>query len=170
MDDVEKMVSFPLTNQRHPEGSQQYENWVVDQMREAEQKGLQDTIVGTEALRKLNSALIIYDDLRAKDAKKLLDDYFKQDFLAADPIEIASRIHQLYSEISSRLDKIVKEEKMEDNSKLEKLCSLLTKLYEDDSDARGKKHQLRSLPQTAQICTLKCQLYTLCLKTHAFSS
>lgn len=139
MDDVEKMVSFPLTNQRHPEGTQQYENWVVDQMREAEQNGLQDTIIATEALKKLNAALMIYDDLRAKDAKKLLDDYFKQDFLPADPTEITSRIYQLYSEVSPLLDEIVKQEKMEDNAKLDKLCSLLTKLYKAESDARGKK-------------------------------
>lgn len=138
MTEVEDMMTFPLPQPpRHPQGTQQYENWVVLQKMEAERTGLQDVIRGTEALRQLNISLVLYDELRGKDAKRQLDEYFDKNFVTDEPSEISSEIYRLYREISSQLESCVREEKIADNLKLDMLCKLLYELYRTNSDARG---------------------------------
>ena len=142
MSEIEKTTNFLLSlTSKGTAGTQPYENWAVQQKIAAEEKDDRNAIAGAEALQKFNTALMVYDELRAKDAKKLLDEYFSGAYLAERPTVSSEQIHSLYLENRKELQHIVDTERLEDNSKLDKLCTLLSDMYSSNNDVRGRHEQ-----------------------------
>lgn len=139
MSEIEKITLFPLATASHAHGSQQYENWVVRQRLEAESKAMVDAILCTETLQRLNGALMLYDELRACDAKRYLDAYFAEHFASQNRRPTFVLINRLYNDMRQEMEDVAAKEKLSDNAKLNQLCTLLTDLYSTNTEARGTK-------------------------------
>lgn len=77
-----------------------------------------------------------------QDALEYLDAYFcDENYRQLDsPIEMRSRLCDLYDAQRERLQTMADAEQVTDNSKLDKLRTLLVDLYKSDDDARGTFH------------------------------
>lgn len=135
--EIERITVFPLAKASYPVGSQQYENWIVQQRMEAESKGLMDTITCTETLHRLNGALMLYDELRACDAKAYLDSYFVENFASPSKRTTFHFIKRSYMDMRSKMDAVVLNDRVSDNPKLDRLCTLLIDLYTSNTEAKG---------------------------------
>lgn len=135
--EIERITVFPLAKASYPVGSQQYENWIVQQRMEAESKGLMDTITCTETLHRLNGALMLYDELRACDAKAYLDSYFVENFESPSKRTTFLFIKRCYMDMRSKMDAVVLNDRVSDNPKLDRLCTLLIDLYTSNTEAKG---------------------------------
>lgn len=122
----------------HERGSQTYENWVVDRKQEAiRRENFPHIIIACEALEKLNIAWMLHDQLRIKDAKEFLDSYFTSDWLPLQPLQMQKSIFTSYLKASEDLDRLVREETIDQCPQLNELCKLLTRIHSNHSDARG---------------------------------
>jgi len=87
-------------------------------------------------LQRMNSALLVYKELRIRDSFEVLEDYFSDDQTA-----IPTAIRQLYVDRKETLEKLVGAEPVSGNNpKLHKLCELLSDLFLSDTDPRGRFH------------------------------
>src|SRR6218665_3898874 len=130
----------------HERGTQTYENWAVARRLEATQReNLPHIIIACEALEKLNTAWMLHDQLRIRDAKEFLDSYFTSDWLPLQPLPMQKFIFTSFIEASERLDCLVQQETIEQCPQLKRLCGLLTHIHGNHSDARGLHVSLLSL-------------------------
>ena len=82
----------------------------------------------------MNSALLVYKELRVRDSFHVLEEYFNDNLTA-----IPERVRQLYESRQATLEKVAAAESVSgDNPKLHKLCDLLVDLFSSDSDPRGR--------------------------------
>lgn len=88
----------------------------------------------------MNAALLVYKELRIRDAVDVLEDYFDDN---SNLSGVHDTVSQLYRSRQAALKQLADEEPVSgDNPKLHKLCDLLEDLYSTDTDPRGTTNGL----------------------------
>lgn len=120
-----------------PRGTQRYESTVSTLKQEAEKtKERAEEMVACEALLKMNSAWMIHDELRTKDALQLLNKYFR-DNLESKPGAVEKELCQSYNVARNDLERIEEQETLEDWPLLKALHDLLRQQYDEDYESHG---------------------------------
>ncbi|XP_013399861.1 probable ATP-dependent RNA helicase DHX58 [Lingula anatina] len=146
MEASEKEVSFPMElSKKFDKGSQGYENWVIENRNEAERQALhtpemRNTVITCRFLRDLNSALMLYDDLRGKDAlefltKKILENDDRS--IHSESPEVETKLKGRFMSQYRRLQSHCEAESPTSNKMLEELYRLLTEQFEKNPESRG---------------------------------
>lgn len=137
MGNIEKEAGL-IFSRPQDRGTQSYENWVVLHRNDAVQRdGLQHIIVACEALKTLNLAWMMHDQMQIKDAHEFLESRFPPEWLPRDPIPMQAMISKWYSDASEKLKDLARDERIEHCPQLHELCKLLRHLHRSHSDARG---------------------------------
>jgi len=92
------------------------------------------------ALQRMNAALLVYKELRIRDAVDILEDYFSDN---SNLSGVHDTVYQLYRSRQAALKQLADAESVSgDNPKLHKLCDLLDDLFSTDADPRGTTNSL----------------------------
>ncbi|XP_013399073.1 uncharacterized protein LOC106165417 [Lingula anatina] len=145
MEESESEVNFPMgTFKNFDKGSQGYENWVIENRNEAEHQALhtpemRNTVITCRFLRDLNSALMLYDDLRGKDALEFLTKKIVNDdhSIHSELPEVEKKLRKRFLSQYGRLQSHCEKESSTSNKMLEELYRLLTEQFEKNPESRG---------------------------------
>ncbi len=131
-------MATPLSDSlKPPRGSQPYENWIVQQKKDAEEKHKPDTdmIFGCQVLIELNRALMFLDELQGQDILELVLQCTAN--LPSEPTEVQEQVRREFECVAEDLMDAIEEEVIRDNPKLEQLTQLLADLFTANPESKG---------------------------------
>ncbi|XP_062383215.1 interferon-induced helicase C domain-containing protein 1-like [Sardina pilchardus] len=121
-------------------GTQRYEQWVVEQEKQAAKEGNQRRRACAEHLRQYNEALVLSNSIRMCDAYGLLSSFYQQEHRRKEGITQTDTDHflfTLFDDSQRKLEDFSKQSEYENNVLSELRTVLLKKFSGPDEEVRG---------------------------------